>query len=115
MSDIETIREALMDGGHVARLNAISALDRLQAQQPNAEPVAWMTKDGRIATKSAKDNMPSAANEAFTIPLYAHPPASKEPRLTVEQAMEAWRSTQTAWNLDEERHLRDRLAKAAKP
>lgn len=38
-----------------------------------AIPVAWMTEDGRVATASAKPNMPSAAKEAFNIALFPHP------------------------------------------
>lgn len=58
----------------------------------------------------------------------AHPPASTEPRLTVEQAMEACAAVNVEWSLggykgtkkrewaDEyKRMLRDRLTKAAKP
>ena len=45
------------------------------------EPVAWMTEDGRLASVTGKENMPSAADKAFCIPLYLAPAAG----LTVEE------------------------------
>jgi len=104
--------------GDVVDILSSFAQHVLQSQQPNEEPVAWMNENGTLMTapeKLFKERLVPGCTSSFTIPLYAHSPASTEPRLTVEQAMEAWRSTQTAWNLDEESYLRDRLAKAAKP
>jgi len=42
-------------------------------------------------------------------------PTPPEPRLTVEEVMEVWKSTKSAWHISEESELRDRLTKAAKP
>lgn len=53
--------------------------DRLESQlaaRESAEPVAWLTEDGRIAKDETKQCMPSASRENFTIPLFAHPPAA---------------------------------------
>ena len=55
------------------------------------EPVAWMTEDGRLASVTGKENMPSAADKVFCIPLYLAPAAG----LTVDEVIkcvddEAW-------------------------
>jgi exonuclease VII large subunit len=50
--------------------------DRCESQlaaRESAEPVAWLTEDGRIAKDETKQCMPSASRENFTIPLFAHP------------------------------------------
>lgn len=50
--------------------NELSALSEPGGE---AEPVAWMTEDGRLATTSAKSAMPSSADASFIVPLYVHP------------------------------------------
>jgi len=102
-----------------------NALDRLQAQQSNAEPVAWAYfgdfPDGKRLISADNTNLWGSDG----IPLYTHPPASTEPRLTVEQAMEVvmahdFRTQHPAESADtylDEMYsdLRDSLTKAAKP
>lgn len=104
-------------------------IDNGYLSQPNAEPVAWMVK--RIAPGKRDDGKvigyyPTLAcaeewidqNHVAT-PLYAHPPASTEPRLTVEQAMELWmesyKESAKEFNSFPHDRFRDRLTKAAKP
>ena len=59
--------------------SALAALDRLQAQQPNAEPVAWAYfgdfPDGKRLISADNTNLWGSDG----IPLYTHPPASTEP------------------------------------
>lgn len=73
-------------GAHAAEREIKGALDRLQAQQSNAEPVAWAYfgdfPDGKRLISADNTNLWGSDG----IPLYTHPPASTEPRLTVEQA-----------------------------
>ena len=101
--------------------------------QPNAEPVSWMHPNGSVVPVSLMGENPHDAQLGeFTIPLYAHPPASAEPRLTVEQAMEVVEPFIEAevemedgarWNWESKHkkyremieEIRDRLTKAAKP
>lgn len=157
MSDIDTIREALQWiisksrslGEYHSTLDpetahgliveiphecneALAALDRLQAQQSNAEPVAWAYfgdfPDGKRLISADNTNLWGSDG----IPLYTHPPASTEPRLTVEQAMEvvepfidaeAEMEDGARWNWESKHkkyremieEIRDRLTKAAKP
>ena len=106
--------------------------DRLQAQQSNAEPVAWAYfgdfPDGKRLISADNTNLWGSDG----IPLYTHPPASTEPRLTVEQAMEVVEPFIEAevemedgarWNWESKHkkyremieEIRDRLTKAAKP
>ncbi len=109
MSDIDTIREALQWiigksrslGEYHSTLDpetahgliveiphecneALAALDRIQAQQSNAEPVAWAYfgdfPDGKRLISADNTNLWGSDG----IPLYTHPPASTEPRLTVD-------------------------------
>ena len=68
---------------------ALAELDKAQ-KVLTEEPVAWMTEDGRLASVTGKENMPSAADKAFCIPLYLAPAAG----LTVEEIVEC------AWNSD---------------
>jgi hypothetical protein len=121
MSDIDTIREALdWLPGIDEKIHALAALDRLQAQQSNAEPVAWAYfgdfPDGKRLISADNTNLWGSDG----IPLYTHPPASTEPRLTVEQAMEVfrqWRALNTnGWSADAIwENLFTCLTKAAKP
>ena len=103
MSDIDTIREALQWiisksrslGEYHSTLDpetahgliveiphecneALAALDRLQAQQSNAEPVAWAYfgdfPDGKRLISADNTNLWGSDG----IPLYTHPPASTE-------------------------------------
>lgn len=112
-------------GAHAAEREIKGALDRLQAQQSNAEPVAWAYfgdfPDGKRLISADNTNLWGSDG----IPLYTHPPASTEPRLTVEQAMEVvmahdFRTQHPAESADtylDEMYsdLRDSLTKAAKP
>lgn len=138
MSDIDTIREALKQAEKIIgkqpglTSSALAALDRLQAQQSNAEPVAWAYfgdfPDGKRLISADNTNLWGSDG----IPLYTHPPASTEPRLTVEQAMEvvepfidaeAEMEDGARWNWESKHkkyremieEIRDRLTKAAKP
>ena len=104
MSDIDTIREALKQAEKIIgkqpglTSSALAALDRLQAQQPNAEPVAKaiaMVDDFRWAHEHAMelatathgpmpegyddDDEPDTPWHCFTSAHRAHPPASTEP------------------------------------
>ena len=183
MSDIDTIREALQWiisksrslGEYHSTLDpetahgliveiphecneALAALDRLQAQQPNAEPVDMIHNDYDASVKCSNcgtdggfgvyDDLDwakfcpgcgrpiarqiDAKGNVTPHPLYAHPPASTEPRLTVEQAMEvvepfidaeAEMEDGARWNWESKHkkyremieEIRDRLTKAAKP
>ena len=58
--------------------SALAALDRLQAQQSNAEPVAWAYfgdfPDGKRLISADNTNLWGSDG----IPLYTHPPASTE-------------------------------------
>ena len=104
----------LLSGAHAAEREIKGALDRLQAQQPNAEPVDMIHNDYDASVKCSNcgtdggfgvyDDLDwakfcpgcgrpiarqiDAKGNVTPHPLYAHPPASTEPRLTVEQAME---------------------------
>ncbi len=152
MSDIDTITEArwsdndlaeaisialqyVPDGKDLDRIHELvksgTSPDRLQAQQSNAEPVAWAYfgdfPDGKRLISADNTNLWGSDG----IPLYAHPPASTEPRLTVEQAMEvvepfidaeAEMEDGARWNWESKHkkyremieEIRDRLTKAAK-
>ena len=122
----------LLSGAHAAEREIKGALDRLQAQQSNAEPVAWAYfgdfPDGKRLISADNTNLWGSDG----IPLYTHPPASTEPRLTVEQAMEvvepfidaeAEMEDGARWNWESKHkkyremieEIRDRLTKAAKP
>jgi hypothetical protein len=58
----------------------------LKKPQAQADPVAWMTADGRVASESTKNQMPTASREALNIPLYTHPaPREAVPVITSEQ------------------------------
>ena len=84
MSDIDTIREALKQAEKIIgkqpglTSSALAALDRLQAQQSNAEPVAWAYfgdfPDGKRLISADNTNLWGSDG----IPLYTHPPASTE-------------------------------------
>ena len=138
MIDIDTIREALKQAEKIIgkqpglTSSALAALDRIQAQQSNAEPVAWAYfgdfPDGKRLISADNTNLWGSDG----IPLYTHPPASTEPRLTVEQAMEvvepfidaeAEMEDGARWNWESKHkkyremieEIRDRLTKAAKP
>ena len=89
------IDEARHRGHNIPQL--VEAARLLQAELDKApkvlttEPVAWMTEDGRLASVTGKENMPSAADKAFCIPLYLAPAAG----LTVDEVIkcvddEAW-------------------------
>lgn len=166
MSDIDTIREALQAASLLMRMNAnsyefyerraqfrphidnaLAALDRLQAQQPNAEPVDMIHNDYDASVKCSNcgtdggfgvyDDLDwakfcpgcgrpiarqiDAKGNVTPHPLYAHPPASTEPRLTVEQAMEVVKEWCFDWcervapDQNDWANLNKCLAKAAKP
>lgn len=137
--DPETAHGLIVEIPHECN-EALAALDRIQAQrQSNAEPVAWMLKREDPLAPSLftkwevmrRIELRRNKEEEF-IPLYAHPPASTEPRLTVEQAMEvvepfidaeAEMEDGARWNWESKHkkyremieEIRDRLTKAAKP
>lgn len=78
--DIETLREAISWLDTIdeacATANQIRAIAARMEQQSKAEPVAWMTKDGRLcspATKTCAMHKSTAAQ--FSTPLFTHPPA----------------------------------------
>ena len=73
------------------------------------EPVAWMTEDGRLASVTGKENMPSAADKAFCIPLYLAPAAW----LTVEEVMDIAKEEVFEW-WNGERVFHARLTAAIK-
>lgn len=156
MSDIDTLREELELLGSMIDAERATPTpenrqctdeqierchklrDRIQAQQPNAEPVAWMNDVGEFVTAEVMNQWKADAGPTasyfiprYPLPLYAHPPASTEPRLTVEQAMEVVEPFIEAevemedgarWNWESKHkkyremieEIRDRLAKAAK-
>ncbi|NKF57509.1 hypothetical protein GO299_04718 [Ralstonia solanacearum] len=79
--------------------------------QADARPVAWMddgsTRNGsestsyRVVTDATKRNMPSAAAQAYTTPLYTHPKASA-PGLSEDAWLAlAERHIKADWNSDE--------------
>ena len=111
MSNIDTIREALKQAEKIIgkqpglTSSALAALDRLQAQQPNAEPVDMIHNDYDASVKCSNcgtdggfgvyDDLDwakfcpgcgrpiarqiDAKGNVTPHPLYAHPPASTEP------------------------------------
>lgn len=59
IKELAAVREALKNHGEEA------------AKMVNAEPVAWMTEDGSVATDETKQTaMPRVARDSFNIPLY---------------------------------------------
>jgi hypothetical protein len=106
-------RFGIKEGLEIARENGYLS-------QSNAEPVAWAYfgdfPDGKRLISADNTNLWGSDG----IPLYTHPPASTEPRLTVEQAMEVfrqWRALNTnGWSADAIwENLFTCLTKAAKP
>ena len=91
------IDEARHRGHNIPQL--VEAARLLQAELDKApkvlttEPVAWMTEDGRLASVTGKENMPSAADKAFCIPLYLAPAAG----LTVEEVMDIAKEEVFEW------------------
>ena len=89
--DPETAHGLIVEIPHECN-EALAALDRIQAQrQSNAEPVAWMLKREDPLAPSLFTKWEVMRSPRFRrnkeeefIPLYAHPPASTEPRLTVD-------------------------------
>lgn len=127
---------------------ALAALDRIQAQrQSNAEPVDMIHNDYDASVKCSNcgtdggfgvyDDLDwakfcpgcgrpiarqiDAKGNVTPHPLYAHPPASTEPRLTVEQAMEVVKEWCFDWcervapDKNDWANLNKCLTKAAKP
>ena len=132
MSDIDTIREALKQAEKIIgkqpglTSSALAALDRLQAQQqPNAEPVAWMNDVGEFVTAEVMNQWKADAGPTasyfiprYPLPLYAHPPASTEPRLTVDGLANEIRTVDGSNSLSAgalAEALMPYLTKAAKP
>lgn len=70
---------------HAETNTALTAeITRLEAQlaaaAPAAEPVAWMTEDGRVCNvKTKADAMHASTAESYSIPLYATPVAAAAP------------------------------------
>ena len=68
----------------------------LAQKEPSPEPVAWMTKDGRISTLDVTSKTrggtqwgPQYFGEHWCIPLYAHPPQKSEaPKVLTDEAVE---------------------------
>ena len=59
---------------HVRAMDAI----RAHLAKPQVEPVAWMTKDGRVANADTVGTaMPAAPKASFSIPLYTHPSSTE--------------------------------------
>jgi hypothetical protein len=85
---IDAYQCAQKDGTHDERAQARIALMNayraaLTAEKVAAEPVAWMTTDGRIATDETKnDAMANSSKAAFCIPLFAAP---QQPAQSAEQ------------------------------
>jgi hypothetical protein len=79
---------AVRDGEYVIERvsdawRAWQARAALPAEKVAAEPVAWMTTDGRIATDETKnDAMANSSKAAFCIPLFAAP---QQPAQSAEQ------------------------------
>lgn len=125
----------------------VEAGNETQAQQPNAEPVDMIHNDYDASVKCSNcgtdggfgvyDDLDwakfcpgcgrpiarqiDAKGNVTPHPLYAHPPASTEPRLTVEQAMEVVKEWCFDWcervapDQNDWANLNKCLTKAAKP
>jgi hypothetical protein len=62
----------LPTGARIAR--GMRALAAAQPTEPAAQPVAYMTEDGRVAMRGALDDcMPNSIKKSFSIPLYTRP------------------------------------------